>query len=647
MKGASAVWRSLPLRLALVAIPLWFTVAVLIFNVGWLAKLTIGTVLAVTLVAPASGLLLVAVLAPLGQLIAPIIGAANFRISEAVVLAFLVGWLLRALPDRRGPRVSAPVAGWLFAATIAASIAGLAWQLRGYPGALPATLDQLAHAYYLVVGDAIGFVDGARLLEGLALVAATVRLFRREPRLSVTLPAALTASASVAALSSVLLWRGIGSAAALERYGRIGYRVSAHVADVNAAGSYFAMMLCLALGMAARARGRSRALWIAGVVATSIGLWFSESRSAFGAIAVVVSLAAAWAATTRWPARVRAGGLARVAVRGADAGLCARAPARAAIRRTRARGFRGQFNATSLRMIAARPVFGVGVGQYYPMSALFLSPQLAWTYGVENAHNYFLQVGAELGVVGLALLIAWLGVAFAQAARAIAIAPRDWRLLGAAGGVATLCGTCLTGHPLLVDEVMAPFWILFGLTAGLAGSTLLNAAAGDGSREWERRARRTGWMTTATAVAAVLVWTMVGAAQRPLTPPASEAVDGFYGWETAPDGARFRWTGQYASVFVPDDVTTVQIPVRVPVVIRNVTPNGIEVSTGGVTIARRLVSDTWTLIDVPVDRSPASAHFRRINLRTDTTWRPALYIPGSAELRPVGVQVGELRLVRE
>ena len=27
-----------------------------------------------------------------------------FRIGEAIVMTFLVGWLLRALPDRRGPR---------------------------------------------------------------------------------------------------------------------------------------------------------------------------------------------------------------------------------------------------------------------------------------------------------------------------------------------------------------------------------------------------------------------------------------------------------------------------------------------------------------------------------------------------------------
>ena len=140
---APLIWRSLPLRLALAAIPLWLTVPVLISNVDRPIKLVVAIVLGVTLASPRHGLLLVALFAPLGQLIAPIIGAPNFRISEAVVLAFLVGWLLRALPDRRGPGVSAPVAGWLFAATIAASIAGLAWQLGRYPGELAATIDQI------------------------------------------------------------------------------------------------------------------------------------------------------------------------------------------------------------------------------------------------------------------------------------------------------------------------------------------------------------------------------------------------------------------------------------------------------------------------------------------------------------------------
>ena len=232
------LWRWLPLRLALAALPLAPTFTVLAFNVGPFIRSIAAVTLGVTLVSPAYGLLLTAAIVPLGELIAASIGATNFRISEVVVLAFLTGWLLRWMPDRRGPRVAAPAAGWLFAIAVAASIAGLAWQLGRYPGELPATIDQIVHGYFYSF-ERIGLVDGARLLEGMALAAATVILFRRHPTLANTLPLTLAASAAVAALSSVLLWRGIGTAAALQRYHQIGYRVSAHVGDVNAAGSYF------------------------------------------------------------------------------------------------------------------------------------------------------------------------------------------------------------------------------------------------------------------------------------------------------------------------------------------------------------------------------------------------------------------------
>ena len=76
-------------------------------------------------------------------------------------------------------------------------------------------------------------------------------------------------------------------------------------------------------------------------------------------------------------------------------------------------------------MIDARPLFGVGVGQYYRTSPQFLSPQLAWTYGFENAHNYFLQIGGELGLVGLGLFAAWSRRHDRQTLRALAREPAD------------------------------------------------------------------------------------------------------------------------------------------------------------------------------------------------------------------------------
>jgi O-antigen ligase len=529
---------------------------------------------------------------------------------------------------------------WLLSALVVSSVAGQAWRagLRAIDG--PALL-HFFQVYYMT-GEEIGYIAGAHVIEGLALAAATIMLFRQHPKLADTLPAALTASAAAAAIASVVMWFGIAPAAAVDRLARLGYRVT-HLADVNAAGSYFGMILCLGAGMGARARGRSGTLWAAGAATAFIGLRMSVSRSALYAVVTIIALALAWAATLHWPARVRLASLAALLCVALALGY-ARTVTIERDPTFQGAGFRQQFNATSLRMIRARPLFGLGIGQYYPMSPLFLSPQLAWTYGFENAHNYFLQVGAELGVAGLVLFAAWIGVVLVRSARAIAAAPRDWRLLGAAGGVATVCVTCLSGHPLLVDEVLFPFWILFGLTAGLAGSVLLSPGLrGETAQEHVRVGRRR-WIA-ATALAGVIVaTTAINARQRPIGPVASPDVDGFYPWETAPDGTRFRWTGHYASVFVPGEAREVWIPVRMPTRMRMISPLGMELMSAGLGRGRATADDAWSEIYVPVGDVPAPSGFKRIDLKVDRTWQPALYIPGSADLRRVGVQVGQPRV---
>ncbi len=338
-------------------------------------------------------------------------------------------------------------------------------------------------------------------------MVATVTLFRQGPRLAERLPAAIAISAGLAGASSVLLWLGVAPATVVARYARIGYRVSAHVADLNAAGSYFAMALCLALGMAIRARRQARAWWLVAVLATAIGLWFAGSRTATAAFAVTAATAIAWVGTSRLQPKTRVVAFVTLAALALALGSF-RARGLERDPTYRGAGFRTQFNESSLRMLAARPLFGVGVGQYYRTSPLFLTPELAWTYGNENAHNYFLQVGAELGLIGLALFAAWAGVGLWRAIRALAHQPRDARLLGATAGIVALLGTCLTGHPLLVAEVAFPFWIQFGLVAGLAGSVLLNAE----SREI-RPARR-GPRPWRLAAAAMVVGADLRARQR-------------------------------------------------------------------------------------------------------------------------------------
>src|SRR5262249_17599745 len=157
--------------------------------------------------------------------------------------------------------------------------------------------------YYLITVDPIGAVDASRVATGVLLAIAVVGLFRRRPRLAITLPAALVGSATVAAVLSALLWYRIAPDVVLRRYALNACRVGAHVGDVNAAGSHFVMALCLALGMAVAARRQAAVPWLVAAAGCAFGLWLSASRSAAGAAIIAVAAAAGWLATIRWRPR--------------------------------------------------------------------------------------------------------------------------------------------------------------------------------------------------------------------------------------------------------------------------------------------------------------------------------------------------------
>src|SRR5712691_8556818 len=167
-----------------------------------------AVIVIVTLSSPAQGLLLAAGLAPLGSFLAALFDIGPFRLTEAILVAFIAAWLIRpSLPMKEGPRLPryGSTAAWLFAALITGSIMALGSQLLGSPGELRQTLLGLAQSYY-VFTDHIGVVEGAKLVEGLALVAATIELLGRRPALATELPAVLGTSAVCAALTSVLVW---------------------------------------------------------------------------------------------------------------------------------------------------------------------------------------------------------------------------------------------------------------------------------------------------------------------------------------------------------------------------------------------------------------------------------------------------------
>jgi hypothetical protein len=122
------------------------------------------------------------------------------------------------------------------------------------------------------------------------------------------------------------------------------------------------------------------------------------------------------------------------------------------------------------------PVFGTGIDTFRQRSAPLISPTLRAFFPYffasgENAHNNFLQVLAELGLFGF-FAFAWLLVPVLRGMwqRLASRASDGWEpALGL--GIAAFLGTCLLGHPLLLDDVRWQFFFVVGVATALATDT--------------------------------------------------------------------------------------------------------------------------------------------------------------------------------
>jgi len=73
----------------------------------------------------------------------------------------------------------------------------------------------------------------------------------------------------------------------------------------------------------------------------------------------------------------------------------------------------------SLEVIRDYPIFGVGPDKLYDVTANYMSPgslQLITTTRMDNAHNWFLNLGANYGLISMFFLLGILGVAFLYSA---------------------------------------------------------------------------------------------------------------------------------------------------------------------------------------------------------------------------------------
>ncbi len=424
---------------------------------------------------PADGLLVVAGLSPLGVVIARQLNGGHVRFSEAMVLAFLAGWLVRTTRPgpARGeipPRLVLPVAVFgavVLASTIEQLFVYQVWQDFPLPY-VQGFWSFLTQHYFTDVTGYWHVPVAALLLEGSLLLVAVVGIATADvawPRRLLRMVVAGAIGAALVNISAVSFTLAAAEDPVDSLRHILNSRWTLHIGDVNAAGSYFAMMTLLAFG--AVSRSRYRFPWLVGGCVVALALRLTASLTALTGLLVALFALPCRLFIGGWrphKATVIKGSIALLVLTLAGGLLIARTPSLLPfnpLNRAASAEFRLMFLETGLRMSASRPWFGVGVGQYYLNSAQFSPPELLEDYPRENAHNNFLQLSAEMGIVGLGTFL-WL------------IGPILWRagttstpswISGGLFGLVAFLVSCLGNHPLLVPEVAYAFWLTLGLVA--------------------------------------------------------------------------------------------------------------------------------------------------------------------------------------
>ena len=414
------------------------------------------------------------------------------------------------------------------------------------------------------------------------------------------------------------------------------------MSDINATGSYFLMVTLLGIGLAIERRGWIGRLLTVATVLTGVTFWLAGSRAALAA-ALLTAFGFAVVriiAQRHFLARLMAvGSIALVAIVSLPVAMVVGHPDRTAT--AESVDVRAEFFATSLRMVATHPILGVGTGRYYELSSQFMSPELQSRYPRENAHNNYMQIAAELGIVGIGAFVWFL----AAGGHRVWLAQRTHRqrdvLLVAAGtGASAFLITCLTGHPLLVNETAYPFWIVGGIVVARAHALCPSSSAHPAGR-----ARTVAlWM-----VCVGLVVSVPSRAQAEIDELTLEELSsGLYGWEVErASGKRFRWSGRHATLFVPTDAGHVRIPLRALQADNMGEPVRVGISVAGRHVMRVPLTDaSWVEAPLPLTHSGRSRAPQRLDLQVDRTWSPARVQPGSGDGRTLGVKVWELAIVR-
>ena len=529
---------------------------------------------------------------------------------EVFVVAFGAGYAARRiLLPHRHPIDALSIPVWTATVVVLASLSvKLLFVLDTTGGAaFQAQLwTVLTRDYFIGHGGSPEIDAAMRLMEGLMLLSAASAIAAQPGRGPVLIQSIVLGAAAAGAVNLWYLWesalRQESPFTTFLRYLRT-IRFNRHYADVNAAGSYFVMALFPALAHVFRS-------WkVASVLASVLigaSLTFSGSRAAMVA-GILGALLLAVRGFRRHDFSLAVSRL-RLLTAIAVIALCGSVALVSLVQRNVSSSrdtlkLRVQLTKTSLYMIAAAPLFGIGIGEYFGRWREFSSPDLSALFPAanENAHNNFLQLLAELGLVGFGAFMWVLTAAAVACTRRLAAHPRDGLLWASGTGLLAFIVTWLAGHPLLLDAPAFSFWILLGTVAGWQ------------TTGFEPPHRLSGLRTVGAVVALASV---VSVPVRVRSDVARADLEhrgiGLSEWHHGEDGVRYRVAGAESTVFLPSSARVVTLPLRAIEPAQELVVELLLESRMADVV--RVSGERWFILQLAVPEAAEAPRFRRLDL---------------------------------
>ena len=470
MSGLRGAWAASSLNwwdLAAITLAAALALGIALVPLLWAALLLLGSaVVLVTLVRPQLGVLLLVVAVPFGSVRQVRVGVMNVGLTELLLALVLAAWMMRMLARRelslKWPPLTLPLVIFIGALCLS-------------------SLESMSLAYSIKE-----LVKWAEVLALYVLVAN--QMTGRWKRLLVFV---LLGTGALAALQGIYQFLFQVGPEEFVLFGRF-MRAYGTFEQPNPYGGYLGLTLPLALGLVCAAvvpQGRRISgrwlVWAGGTGALmALALVMSWSRGAWLGIAAAVGVMVIAIAARSGRAAVLGVVLAVLLVYLLLAGGFSLLPSSLVQRFTDFLPYLGVSDVrgaevtdanfavlermahwqSAVAMWTDHPWLGVGIGNYevaYPDYAL---PQ--WPFALGHAHNYYLNIGAETGVIGfLAYLLLW-GTALVQAWRATRIATCwNWGVaLGVLGVVVHLSVHNLFDN-LYVHAMYLHLAIILGLIA--------------------------------------------------------------------------------------------------------------------------------------------------------------------------------------